>query len=222
MSPDPVYVVLGHTRSGTSMLMRALIEGGMTAAYSKRREAGHSTNFRGQKVNPSGTWELQVCDKCKPYLWRAIENDIPLPQAVPIIQRCGRLDCQTTFWSQPHRYSGKLVKNILPSYEWPLVEWEGGYRAAMIWREHREAEASWNRVWGDLPGGSYPQDADEFEACFIGSWVTAPCQVSMLSYADVIAHPHRNFERMSHDGWPIDVAAAAAVPDQRFHRNRVT
>lgn len=36
--PEPVYIVSGHPRSGTSMMMRALMAGGMEGVYSTKRD----------------------------------------------------------------------------------------------------------------------------------------------------------------------------------------
>lgn len=58
-----IYVVSGHPRSGTSMMMAALRAGGLDAVYSLDREQ-HFENKRDQAsgFNPSGVWELELAN----------------------------------------------------------------------------------------------------------------------------------------------------------------
>lgn len=58
-----IYVVTGHPRSGTSMMMAALRAGGLDAVYSLEREQ-HFENKKEQAsgFNPSGVWELELAD----------------------------------------------------------------------------------------------------------------------------------------------------------------
>lgn len=58
---DTTYIVSGHMRSGTSMMMRCLVAGGMRAAYDESR---NRMNMRhggaGYVPNPAGYYELKT------------------------------------------------------------------------------------------------------------------------------------------------------------------
>jgi sulfotransferase family protein len=60
------YVVAGHPRSGTSMMMRALAEGGLSADYSAALD-GLAANENGYIQNPNGFYELSLEDQMHPW-----------------------------------------------------------------------------------------------------------------------------------------------------------
>jgi hypothetical protein len=57
---QPVYIVSGYMRSGTSMMMKALIMGGMTGKYSTEKDRILNRRFEGRDYhpNPEGFYEL--------------------------------------------------------------------------------------------------------------------------------------------------------------------
>lgn len=60
------YVVAGHPRSGTSMMMLALANGGLEAAHSPAWDA-ISSNHNGYRQNPNGFFELSMQDQLHPW-----------------------------------------------------------------------------------------------------------------------------------------------------------
>jgi len=53
-----IYVVSGFMRSGTSMMMNSLTEGGLTPFYNKHREKYLGTENEKRDINPSKFYEL--------------------------------------------------------------------------------------------------------------------------------------------------------------------
>jgi hypothetical protein len=60
------YVVAGHPRTGTSMMMHALVAGGLEAAYSKSWDE-QDRNANGYIQNPNGFYELSPEDQSHPW-----------------------------------------------------------------------------------------------------------------------------------------------------------
>jgi hypothetical protein len=60
------YVVAGHPRSGTSMMMHALARGGLEAAYSPEWDS-QAANPGGYVQNPNGFYELGLEDQRHPW-----------------------------------------------------------------------------------------------------------------------------------------------------------
>lgn len=57
--PEPIYIVSGFPRSGTSMMMRALLAGGLPCVYSTKGDEDRNCNARktGYTPNPHGFFE---------------------------------------------------------------------------------------------------------------------------------------------------------------------
>lgn len=60
MIDKPVYIVSGYMRSGTSMMMKALIQGGISARYSIKKDSILNERYEGSDYhpNPEGFYEL--------------------------------------------------------------------------------------------------------------------------------------------------------------------
>ena len=60
MTLKPVYIVSGYMRSGTSMMMKALIQGGMTGRYSTEKDRILDRRYQETDYhpNPEGFYEL--------------------------------------------------------------------------------------------------------------------------------------------------------------------
>jgi hypothetical protein len=55
---EPIYIVSGFPRSGTSMMMRALEAGGIAAAFDRTRDLEEKIRPDGYHPNPNGFYEL--------------------------------------------------------------------------------------------------------------------------------------------------------------------
>lgn len=74
--PKPVYVVSGFMRSGTSMMMQALIAGGMEAEYRESRDA-MKNRFADEDYDPNPhLFELERADYQKPGFPRGYEGKL--------------------------------------------------------------------------------------------------------------------------------------------------
>lgn len=60
------YLVAGHPRSGTSMMMHALAQGGLEPAYSPEWDA-RASNPNGYTQNPNGFYELDIKEQRHPW-----------------------------------------------------------------------------------------------------------------------------------------------------------
>lgn len=60
------YIVSGHPRSGTSMMMHALVQGGLEPAYTPEWDA-RAANPNGYVQNPNGFYELGVEEQRHPW-----------------------------------------------------------------------------------------------------------------------------------------------------------
>jgi len=60
------YLVAGHPRSGTSMMMHALVQGGLEAAFTPTWD-GMAANPNGYVQNPNGFYELSLEDQMHPW-----------------------------------------------------------------------------------------------------------------------------------------------------------
>lgn len=76
-SNEPVYVVSGFMRSGTSMMMKALEAGGMTAVYRQSRDE-MKNRFADEHYDPNigGLYELKRQDYLKPDFPRGYEGKL--------------------------------------------------------------------------------------------------------------------------------------------------
>ena len=66
------YIVSGFMRSGTSMMMRALIAGGLTPAYDK----GIDIELNETEANPNGFYELSMEEYLDPTFPKAYEGKV--------------------------------------------------------------------------------------------------------------------------------------------------
>lgn len=62
----PTWIVTGHPRTGTSMMMHALTQGGLPPAYSSAWD-GMAANPNGYVQNPNGFYELSIEDQMHPW-----------------------------------------------------------------------------------------------------------------------------------------------------------
>lgn len=82
------YVVSGHPRSGTSMMMHALINGGLDGAYSSPR-APSSNNSAAYAPNPNGFFEFVENEQQQPWHPRQFSGKVlkalygMMPQLAP-------------------------------------------------------------------------------------------------------------------------------------------
>lgn len=190
---DTVYVVTGAMRSGTSMMMRCLETGGMTVAYDGRRnfDLGVGSPLHPYVRNPDGFYELDGPR------WRT-------PAEIDALR-------------------GKAVK-MLAVHASTLCEPTDDvtYRVVVMARDPDEILSSARRAFGLKPFEG-PDEYAERIGWLVGYFFDRPdvASITQLSFAAVVADPATELAKLADDGWPLDVAAAAEVPTQRWWRHRV-
>ena len=192
-APATTYVVGGMTRSGTSMMTRALGAGGLDIFSDPAKEERAATAWarRGGAYhpNPHGLHE--------PGAHRSH------PRFAEMIR-------------------GRLVK-LLGSGAAPRhLAGAGPFRVAYIHRDREAVARSHLATFGTLPTWTtssriYRQVIDgNIDRQRARAWVR---DVTCFAYEDVVRDPLRQFSRLAEIGWPIDPRAAAATVDPGLDRN---
>ncbi len=184
------YIVSGYMRCGTSMMMEALIAGGMDASYSKVRAKrmndkwGDEDKVHGYQPNKE-YYELDPAD------YKALNF--------------------------PHDHEGKLIKCL---WRGAAVMNNGQYRCIFMRRPRIEIERSlmafFGRVADPVKHLAFDESIDNVVAVIRDrrSFIS----VDEVWYADILNAPGSVFERLANNGWPIDPIKAASVPNHAKKR----
>lgn len=184
-----IYIVSGYMRSGTSMMMRALEAGGMTASFSRERDKmlekrwgePDKSNTR-YSPNPNGYYELKSEDY--------------------------------TAVGFPFEYEGKLIKCL-----WGLITIlpVGEYRVIFMRRPTEEIRASHMAAFSETPAfvdsNNFEKKMNDTVAILRDrkSFIT----VDEVWMGDVIADPKKVFKSLD---WPVDPELAAVIPNKKLVR----
>ena len=186
-----IYIVTGHPRSGTSMMMAALQAGGMTLAYNPEREAGIEDHAMSQAsgFNPSGVWELA------PY---QLKSDLfPIAYDGQVV----KLVWDWLKWMKPYE-GGYQVISMMRHPEEVHQSYEATVNPGRLQIRHNYMDRL-NAVNELLMSR---EDVDELIA---------------VNYEGVIENPNMTFQYLSDSGWPVNWEAAAEIPDKSLYRFRV-
>lgn len=175
-----IYLVVGHPRSGTSMMMRAVEAGGLTVARSIRREA-KNTRDGTYLANRDGLYEVD-------------------PKEVWV-----------SGW--PRMYEGQAVK-VLTS--WVRHVSAGDYSVAFMLRDSEEIRQSFEASHREKRT-TLQIEREIDEALSLLHVRRDVHQITLLNYRDVLEHPRESLSKLN---WPLDVTAAASVPDVSQYRFR--
>ena len=106
-----IYIVTGHARSGTSMIVNALDAGGLSGVRSSRSDKqGEKFSDEQYKVNPNGLWEPDPNELKNPQFPRMHEGQVV------------KLVFGIMHFMRPHWYAVDIEKYSAPLYR-------PGYRA---------------------------------------------------------------------------------------------
>lgn len=184
-----MIVVTGHPRSGTSMMMQALIAGGLDAVYSderdKVRQARCGTEYAPNPVNLFEPNAEQIRDLRHPEKAKA--------------------------------YDGKLVKLIFPiAMQLPIRE-EDHYRVIIMRRDPEEILQSYDAFFGTryVPKALLEEDTEHNLKVLHNR---RDMDLDEVWYRDVLRDPRM---WLSYLRLPIDIDAAAAVPDASKIRYKI-
>lgn len=188
-----IYIVSGHPRTGTSMMMEALIKGGLTAAYSQERNnqaAKWGDDY--YKPNPNGLYEIDFDEYCQP--------DFPLKYQDKLI----KVFFQGLSNLAPSAYKIifmlRDIKEIAQSYE------------AMF----STVSAGRARLRPDVISG-YREVMEQS----IQSLEKRPdVSLTILDFSEVVSNPIENFKLLALLGWPINPVEAASVVKPSLYRFR--
>jgi hypothetical protein len=206
---DPIYIVTGLQRTGTSMMMACAVAGGLTPAHNRAHTAKLQAESRsGGYVGNTEYYELAACPACKPHDVLGRTSG-----------KCGAMSCSHNFIAHAEQYEGLVVKDLLSGVgRFRLPPYGGGYRVVMMTRPFAEAAESYERHFGtpmlstcmaDQYGDPLPMSRAEFDFTVLSATNGFPYPLVRVAMADLVADPVQQLRRI---GWPIDVEAAARVP----------
>jgi len=190
-APEMIYIVSGFMRSGTSMMMKALIAGGMDAAYSEARDERMNKRW-GDLDEPNGYrpnreyFELDTSDYSDP--------------------------------SFPLAYEGKLLKCLWGGLS-RMKNCQA--RVIFMRRPGAEVKRSMFAAFGTAPemaASDFDRRMDVIADVAMDrrSFIS----FDQVWYEDALAHPLTVFKHLKDVGWPISPHLAAAIPEVSSKRHR--
>ena len=188
-----LYVVVGHPRTGTSMLMQGLEAGGMQVAYSKERDLNMQARFeQASGFNPGGLYELPRTKLASEHfparydgmvvklVWEWLRYMHAYAPGYHVILT----------WREP--------EEVRQSYEGTILQHRVKKTKVAVQYEQR---------WDVIRQGLIKRED-------VRSLIT-------VSYNAMIAQPTQQWERLKQHGWPIDPEAAAGVVNPDLYRFRL-
>lgn len=188
---EPVYLVCGYPRSGTSMLMRCLEAGGVPCVYDRRHDAAlnQSSSVPGYVPNPHGFYEMP--DRSHRHAdWAQFRG-----KAI----KC--LHDELAILRPGHRYRAAYLTR-------DPAEIRRSFAALVAVPRPPQSFA----FLEDYAAG-VAADVETLS----GRWAA---DVTVMHYPDVVADPAGQLARLAAAGWPVDVAAAEGSVDPALYRNR--
>ncbi len=187
MDKETVYIVSGFMRTGTSMMMHALHEGGMDAVSRESRDAmrvKHADEF--YDPNEGGLYEIEA-------------KDAKLPDF-------------------PGQFKGRLIKVLnagtMLMDVMPLI------KIVYLRRDYEEARQSFQAFFDSPLVVSEEQYYANVERNIRNLKNRKDVEVTVMEYREVVNNPHKAFELLKENGWPIDVESAAKVVRPELYRFR--
>lgn len=183
--PQPVYVVAGFRRSGTTMLMQALEAGGMKV---DRAPEGHEER---------DDYELSHAQRAQG--WYSERDEIY--EESPIGERF------------PSRHRGRLIKCLVPMARYcdPIPE---GYVVAFVTRSTVDVNRSATKRYG-LPFRPEDIERQvELDQRIWTTRDDCPVAFTTVDYDSVVRDPLWNMQRLKESGFPINPKRAARIVRQ--------
>ena len=186
-----IYIVSGLHRSGTSMMMSALVEGGIIPIYSKQREkAMRLNNTKDYTVNPDGFYEVGQQE----YMRLGFTSELPSECCVKI-QALGL----------PILSAAKGYKIIYMRRDPAAIK--KSFIKAFSEREFNKKYDDWPTHYFALLDGvkAIMQQRRDVE-------------LLELQFDDVISNPRKVFTQIAAMGVPIDINKAISIVKPEFKR----
>jgi len=239
--PEPVYVVVGHARSLTTMVMGAAAAGGMTPIYTRRRARRLHLSW-GRQVNAGALGELAYCPACQHA--RSLVASGVLEYAPDCTRWPAWLErlscrhdwlhwqpCRTMLERHPERYRGCVLKHVIGSQRpgrFPEIETD----ALFLVRDWEEIEQSYEAAFCAprtplLAPALVRGDAVLYDRLMREAFERWPSARKQMVWARDLADPcfGRRVAAWESIGWPLDArrAAHACDPDRiRFRVEHLT
>lgn len=196
MDENTTYIVSGIMRSGSSMMMKALVDGGMDVFYDPERDNSNSdSEYKGETyvVNPGGFYELN-----------------------PEFYEPDKLE------ELSNKARGKLIKFLIPGLmKFPITD-DVHLKIIVMLRNPEEIAKSWEIAFKGLTPellgfdlrfyGFMMRDAIKFFEEEMNA------EVLVVSYHSVLKNPKKEFRLIRDDGWPIQPTQSAKTVDTSLHR----
>jgi hypothetical protein len=185
-----IYVVSGWQRTGTSMMMQALIAGGMDAAWDEAKDQRLAANYRrrfGTQPNEK-YYEFEKAEYDRPGFPAAHDGKLikALYGAIPKLN--AGLQYHVIYMRRPQH---QIVESLVSSLGRGAVGNTG--RGDFVTKQEKAI------AWMQARPGQF-------------------LSVHEVWYQAVLDDPAAVFAQLKDAGWPIDVSKAAAVPDKAKQR----
>lgn len=186
-----IYVVSGWQGTGTSMMMEALIAGGMKAVWDPEKDKrlnAHCCEMTG-KLHNERYYEFEEPCYHEPGFFEQHDGKMLKVLFGGLIRLPQHMKYRIIYMRRPQEEVIKSIRRtlgpqVLGNAVSPAFDDLQDYMVAKIKR--------------------FP---DMFESC------------DEIWYGDVLDDPLAVFSMLAHNGWPIDAKKAASIPDQRKQRH---
>ncbi len=184
-----IYLVSSFHRSGSSMMMRALMAGGMAARWDGEQDQMNVTHGRdGYKPNSAGFFATRA----DVFGWPDFVADYDgwlVKCPYHLLSKLPRHDYRLLFMLRNPTEIRTSMATMTPG-----ATWGGNETLTHLYDLASEALLSALRERGDMA-------------------------VTTLWYSEAVADPGAAFAALAGAGWPIDAGAAAGVVDPAQHRS---
>jgi len=219
MDIEPIYIITGYMRTGTSMQMDCHRAGGIVPIYREEREDFRKIHASDTyDPNAGGIYEIGLCDPCRMSQQMARFGVIPR-------KKCSGFPCMTHFRRVPQDYAGHVVKVLCNKpgalLQDVLPKWK--YQVLLMLRDPEEIRQSFEGffVGSKAPPMVQKQNHHVYHKHFQRVWKNLSAKKLKVQYRHVVEDPLGWFKFMKAVGWPIDAEAAAAVVDSNQCRYRL-
>lgn len=184
------YIVSGFQRSGTSMMMNLLVNGGIQPYWSKKRETGMQKGNTENEINPGKFYEVGQ----ENYMRLGMTSEIPDECCVKIMAI-----------GLPILSAAKGYKIIYMRRDPELIK--ASYESAFPGDDFNRLYKNWPSYYWQLMDG-------------VKGIMEARRDVNLLElwYDDVLENPEQSVDKILAFGFPVDKQKAIDTIDKKYRR----
>ncbi len=206
-----ISIASGYMRTGTSMMMQALIAGGLEPAFEPKREKlNERVSDEDYKLNAGGMWEIPLREYGAAGFPSKYEGKLIKIMSWGLPTICGGEYKVVIMRRDPE----EIRQSIGAMKEGDYGDW---WHVKNYYRRPAEND----------PLSKFVNKHPEFVICYNKMMdhlismmkMRRDVDLTLLNYRDVVDDPYREFEKLAH--WGIDVDAAASVVDPKQCRYRL-